>query len=397
MEPPPLPPKKAARPSNGRWITVVFNAYLVCFAADGIFTLTRKATGEGLHALTGSLAMLMALLIILIAGSYKKLPWLSLLPALLFSFWEGCFFMPLPAFMELDALASLVAVLKITIGAGTFWAVRKGGGGSSWTYRHSEIEGREFSMQRTVKAGLLKLFVLLPIFMGYIAWSAQVMVKRWSAGFVQISSAGLFTEARIYENEGRKIYLLPSVHIASPEFYESLMSDLPAEQTVIFPEGVTDNNHLMKVRADYSNAADAVGLHAQPDLTKRHKKAAVRHCDADISDFAPSTVTALNGVFGALQAASAGDTLSALQSIQSISDPDTETIIRDILETRNKRVVEGLKEALPHFNHIAIPWGAAHMPGIERELIKMHASFKEGRRIQVLKWNELKLFPQNSP
>jgi hypothetical protein len=217
------------------------------------------------------------------------------------------------------------------------------------------------------------------------------MLREMSHGFLQVDSTGLFTEARDYERGTQKIHLLPTVHVAAPAFYDQLMEALPPSLSVILPEGVTDKKHLMKVRLDYGVAADSLGLSTQPDLTEKRKGPAVQSCDADLSDFAAPTLALLNGVAGALQAATAGDGLAALQVLGTLEDKDTMTIIDDVLKTRNMRVVEGIQTALQTYSHVAVPWGAAHMPGIEREILKMNFQKGQTRRVLVFAWKDLKL------
>ncbi len=394
MEPPPLPPREKIQGSAGSWIAWVFNAYLVLFAADAALTLCRPVLGEGPHTIAGSLSILFALLVSLIVSSYRGLPWRCLAPALAFSIWEGCIFLPLPAFVGFEKLVTGTMCAQLLLSAGTFLAVRRLNAGGAFFFRDASMQGGKFSLGRTMLTGGIQLFVLTPLMIVYLLWSVQIMVRKVSAGFIEVTSEGLFTEARIYESGGQRIYLLPTVHIASPGFYDALMADLPQTNTVILPEGVTDSQHLMKVRADYTQTADAVGLHAQPDLTQKKSEAAVQHCDADISDFKPATVAVLNGVFGAMQSASAGDLQSALTAMQSFGDVQAPELIEDILQTRNARVVDGIQQALPKFGHIAVPWGAAHMPGIERGVRQLNATLKDKRKVEVLRWRDLKLFPQ---
>lgn len=55
--------------------------------------------------------------------------------------------------------------------------------------------------------------------------------------------------------------------------------------------------------------------------------------------------------------------------------PEEETaeiLLPGIIDSRNKRVVEKITKNLikPDIQHIAVPWGAAHMPELEKELLK---------------------------
>jgi hypothetical protein len=394
MQPHSTPELPAPAPvrKRGAWIGFIFNAYLLCFLADSLLALASPVLGDVPHTLAGSAAMLLALLVFLIIGSYRNLPWKPLWIPLLFSLWEGCLFLPLPAFVDIKPLLFATAAAKSLISIGTFLHLRKSSGGESVIFREQQWAEAQFSLARTFGATAIQLLVLLPALMGYLVWSGQLMVRKISRGFIQIDATGLYTEARDYEKNGKVIHLLPTVHIATPAFYDTLMASLPESDLVVLPEGVTDRKNLMKAHLDYSVAADSVGLQTQPNLAGKRKEPALKPCDADVSDFSPSTLAVLNGVAGALQSAASGDTLGALQSLSTLDDKNTATIIEDIIETRNAKVVAGIQQVIQQYGHIVVPWGAAHMPGIEREILKMDFRKTESRRVQVFGWKDLK-FP----
>jgi hypothetical protein len=286
------------------------------------------------------------------------------------------------------------ALCQTLAGSALLLSLRKRSGGTSFLFPRETTCFAEFSWARTGLTLATKLFVGLPALLVYLLCSAQILVREYSAGFVEITPSGIFTEARIYEQNGRKIYLLPTVHIASPAFYDTLMEGLPEKNSVILPEGVTDQKGLMNALIDYSGAADSVGLAAQPDLTVRRKNHAVLRCDADVSDFSPGTLAVLNGLGRVLKNIKAGEPEGVLGALEALEVGDPMALWRDILETRNQKVLEGLKLALPQYEHLAVPWGAAHMPGIERGVLEMKARKVEARRVEVFKWSELRLFPQ---
>jgi len=251
-----------------------------------------------------------------------------------------------------------------------------------------------FSLSRTILAAGVKLFVLAPLFLVYLFTSLQLVVSRTSNGFLMFNLTGVFTESRTYEKEGHEVLLLPTVHIGASSFYDELLQTLPADDTAILTEGVTDRKKLMKAKLDYSGVAGAVGLTAQPSLTEKRKQAAVKFYDADISDFSSETISVLNGIGRAIEAASNSDTAGAIEALSDLKEPDTAALVRDILDTRNARLLTGIEAEMPHFKTIAVPWGAAHMPGIEMGLLKMKMHLTNQRRVKVFGWDELSFFPR---
>lgn len=396
MQPPALPssqpaPAPESNLQGADWKHLALNAYILAFTAEGAFGVLSGVLGRTAFSIAYSLTMLLALAVVLMIGSYRNLPWRPIAPALLFSVWEGCLFLPAPAYLDSGILSILTASINLATGAAVLWRVRKFAGGQSLLFKARQLRACEFSFSRTLKATIIKLFVLLPLLLVYLLGSVQLMVGKLSAGFLQIDIQGLHTESRTYALDGQKIHLLPTVHIGSSNFYEKITSTLSIEGTVFLPEGVTDKKRLLKNQLDYTAPADSIGLAAQPALAPKKQAPAQYLCDVDLSEMSSETVAVLNAVGRTMQAAAEGDSLAALSSLGSIGEPDINNLIADVLELRNARVIEGLHQVLGKYEHIAIPWGAAHMPGIEREVLKLNARLIETHRNTVFLWRELKI------
>jgi hypothetical protein len=398
----PVAPVQGPHNQRTGWLGWIFNAYLVAFTSEGLLALLQKCVGAGPaglligspKALAGFCSVLLAVCVTLIACSYRRVQWRILLPALVITFWRAFYFLPLPAYFSWNSLAWSSALLQAATGTATVLLIRAGSGGRFPLFPPAATCFAEFSWRRTFATLAAKLLVILPALLVYVLVSAQILVRQHSAGFLEITPTGIFTEARTYDWEGRKVYLLPTVHIASPAFYETLMDGLPETSSVILPEGVTDQKGLLKALIDYAGAASSVGLTAQPDLTAPRKVHAVLKCDADVSEFSPETRRALNGVGRVLQSLQAGELETTLAALEALEEEHPANLVKDILETRNNKVLAGLKEAISRYEHLAVPWGAAHMPGIERGLLAMKARKIDSRRVEVFKWRELKLHPE---
>jgi hypothetical protein len=390
------------QPGHTGWPGWIFNGYLIASTAEGFLALLQRLLGEGSARsllgvptmVAGFCSVLLAVCVALIACSYRRTWWRFLVPSLFLTFWKAFYFLPLPAYFSWSGLELWGTLAQPATGAATVLFLRARSQGKSLCFPPEATCFAEFSWPRTVVTLAIKLFLGVPALLVYVLLSAQILVRELSSGFLEISSTGIFTEARIYEQDGHKVYLLPTVHIASPAFYETLMDGLPEKSSVILPEGVTDQNGLLKAFIDYSVAASSVGLAAQPDLTAPRKNHAVLRCDADVSEFSPQTRHVLNSLGGILKSFQTGDMETSLAAIESLEEKETAGLFRDILETRNNKVLEGLKRAIPEYEHVAVPWGAAHMPGIERGLLAMKARRIETRRVEVFQWRELKLLPQ---
>ena len=386
---------------EGGWKAFIFNAFLLSLILEAGLTLIGNiATGMVKtllvfpQGLAGFCTGTFALLAILLIGSYRRLPWRPFAPALCIFIWQGCMYLPLPAYIDWKTAETLGAVAELSAGAWTLLRLQRMIGNRRPWLTPEAVADCPFSIFRTIIATSIQLFALTPLFLVYLFTSLQLLVSRTSNGFLMFNLTGVFTESRTYEKEGHEVLLLPTVHIGASSFYDELLQTLPADDAAILTEGVTDRKKLMKAKLDYSGVADAVGLTAQPSLAEKRKQAAVKFYDADISDFSSETISVLNGIGRAIEAASNSDTAGAIEALSDLKEPDTATLIRDILDTRNSRVLAGIEAEMPHFKTIAVPWGAAHMPGIEMGLLKMKMHLTNQRRVKVFGWNELSFFPR---
>lgn len=396
MQPPALPSSSSApapKPhlQSAGWKALVLNAYILAFTAEGALGLLSGTLGRAPFSIAYSVTLLLSLVIVFMIGSYRNLPWRPVAPALLFSIWEGCLFLPAPAYFDAGKLSVLTSCINLATGFAVLWSIRKFTSDSGFLFKSKQLHACEFSVSRTLRAALLKLFIILPLLLAYLACSVQLLVGKLSAGFLQVDLKGLHTESRVYALEGQKIHLLPTVHIGSADFYERITSNLSVEGTVFLPEGVTDKKGLLKNQMDYTAPADSIGLAAQPALAPKKRAPAQHLCDIDTSEMSSETVAVLNAVARTMQAAAEGDSLAAVSALGAIGEPDMNRLIADVLDLRNARVIKGLHQVLGQYDHIAIPWGAAHMPGIEREVLKLNARLVETHRNTVFLWRELKL------
>jgi hypothetical protein len=169
------------------------------------------------------------------------------------------------------------------------------------------------------------------------------------------------------------------------------LENLPDEKSVILPEGVSDKNGVLRKILDYSGPAHSLGLSVQPDLTQKKKAPDTLRSDMDVSDFSPPTLEFLQGVGRAMGALKSEDTSAIAEALSSFKEPDLEPLLEDIIHKRNLLVLEGIRSALSKYENIAVPWGVAHMPEIERELLKQKAKRTDSKRVQVFAWKDIAL------
>jgi len=91
--------------------------------------------------------------------------------------------------------------------------------------------------------------------------------------------------------------------------------------------------------------------------------------DVDVSSFSSNTIALLNVVSLLHSEGLNANTLSRLAEC-SPSPADQEQLLEDLLLKRNQHVLGELHARLPDANNFVIPWGAAHMAGLAREIQK---------------------------
>jgi hypothetical protein len=63
-----------------------------------------------------------------------------------------------------------------------------------------------------------------------------------------------------------------------------------------------------------------------------------------------------------------------------------DVLCEDLLTMRNRRVTDCIAVCAQTFDHIVVPWGAMHMPGIESTLLEQGATVESRKRVLVLGW-----------
>jgi hypothetical protein len=228
------------------------------------------------------------------------------------------------------------------------------------------LEDQRFSWGNLAAVVAAGVFGIVPALVAYVGFTAMATVRHFSDGFVKLHPGGLSMQVRKYvRDDGRKITLVPMSHVGEPEFYQSLADSFPPD-SVILMEGVSDRENLAKIQSSYSKMAATVGGVEQTKVFKPQGE--LVHADVDISAFSPATVEMLKT---AMLLHSKGVTAETLPILMKPAPPGLEKqLMDDILTKRNHHLLGVIRERLPTSETIIVPWGAAHMPEIAREIQK---------------------------
>ena len=373
--PPPLP-TGASKPA-GSILATFLSLVLVLFVGSAVISFLSDSLILFFHrqdlAVTDGLTLLLMLVMGFVTyglmALFPAIPKRIFLPVSLFLPVAGIGLLPL--FVYFNKHAPLI-VLGAALGQfllGLFIIRRMQGG---WKFRwplfpERLLADRKFSFGNLVGVVLAGVLLLLPALVLCGAWSARLAVDHFTAGFVSLRPSGLIVQVRQYvRDDGKKIMLVPMSHIGEPKFYRDLAASFPADSVVLM-EGVTDNQKVAPAPIDYSRAAAAVGGVEQKEVFR--PRGEIVAADVDMSSFSPATLDLLKV---AMLVHAKGVTAETLPFLMKPTPPDLqEQLVDDLLTKRNHHLLDVLRERLPNSDQIIVPWGAAHMPEISREIQKL--------------------------
>jgi hypothetical protein len=166
-------------------------------------------------------------------------------------------------------------------------------------------------------------------------------------------------------DDGKTVRLFPMTHIADPAFYRALSGAITTNSIVLM-EGVTDSRNLLTNKISYQRMAKSAGL-AEQQKEFDPSRAKVIRADVDIDEFGTNTIGLLN--LAMLIHAKGLNTPTLLTLMQFAPPPHfEEQLSDDLLRKRNRHLLTELKARLGESESFIVPWGAAHMPGIAREV-----------------------------
>jgi len=243
----------------------------------------------------------------------------------------------------------------------------------NWQFRWPLVADKDlgrgpFTWRNLLLFVLLNLLVLLPAAVLYVGGCATLAVRHFTGGFVALRPGGIVMQARKYIREdGRTVVLIPMTHIADSDFYRSV-AEVVTSNSVVLMEGVTDHHNLLTNRLSYRRAARSLHLAEQHEGFKLEQGRLIQ-ADVDVQEFSSNTIAVLNLVTLVHGEGLTPRTLGRLLQYSPSADMEQQ-LFEDLLAKRNRHVLSELKARLPESANFVIPWGAAHMAGLAREIEK---------------------------
>jgi len=374
-----LPPKPAEKPSSFRQlVAVLLSLCLGLFLAGGVVSLLDDSLVLlfGLYLLTvpsailSFISFLVMILVYGLMGLTPIIPKRVFLPVMLFMVLALLAVLPTMIYgykwlLHLDWMLSLIQV-ALVLGI-CYWL--RGG----WRFRWSILEvkhlgSQPFSWLNLSVFLLLNVFVLLPVAVACAALCASLALGHFTDGFLALRPGGLILQARKYVREdGKTIVLFPMSHIAEADFYKAV-SQSASSNSIVLLEGVSDTMNLLTNHLSYRRAAKTLGLAEQHDDLNIRQGELVP-ADVDVQEFSSSTIAILNLVALVHSRGLNSSTLPLLMQYSLPPDVEKQLFV-DLLLKRNEHLLKELHARLPESDNFVIPWGAAHMPGIAKDIQK---------------------------
>lgn len=374
--PPPALPSQNPPDTMRPLLATLLSVALALFLADAVASLL----GDSLLLLTGNRALsvvagivaiptlLMALLVYLLMALTPMIPKRLFLPLTLFGPVASLIALPLLIhfYQNIAWIAWGISLCHVVL----CLAILRGMQGS-WKFRWPWISAGRlnpcgFRWGNLVGFVAANLLVALPVVVIYLGFCTSLAVNHFSDGFVSLRPSGVTMQVRKYaRDDGKTVELVPMSHIGEPEFYHALAASFPATATLLM-EGVSDHDNLLPEKVSYRQTAKSLGLAEQQEVFKPGGR--LVPADGDINQFSKGTVDFLKRTLGVHAKGADAGTLPLF--VESPAPDILQQLLNDLLINRNRHLLTVLDEQLPQSDHIIIPWGAAHMPGIAQGVLK---------------------------
>lgn len=243
-------------------------------------------------------------------------------------------------------------------------------------------------------AWVLVTILSVPAFViGYVA-----ATRNFLGDYLDVSLSGVELVERVFEKDGQKVHLVGMMHVGDGTYYRDLKRRMHAsppagQRRLVLTEGVSDRDRILP--ADFANGntyerwAKLLGLESQKSLGPSESPRSTpqdlsspepgepadsnitwQNADGDIADMKESHRMLLVEL---LESMASADIAALFHSkIAQATGEQIEDFMRNgLIISRNEVLMRHFLKQGPEFTEVWIPWGAAHLPDIERRLLGM--------------------------
>lgn len=406
--PPPLMPKLSLEPPGSTVIkttsnsgslqslmAVLLSVCLGLFVLDAVISLADDSLilFAGSHLLSAIRGLIGLLAILMAIGIYALMALTPMVPKKIF--------MPVALYNLLAMLASFPLIIyffgRIQLVSWVFSAIQvllagwllvlvQGGFKFRWPLVPKKLLGsRAFSWSNLNRFVLVNVFVVAPAMLVYVFFCCSRAVDHFTDGFMALHPGGFSVQVRTYARaDGKTIELFPMAHVADAGFYQQVERTFPTN-SVILMEGVTDSQNLLTNKISYARMAKTLGL-AEQHKAFEPTRGRLVPADVDVDTFSTDTIQLLNLVMLIHVKGVTPENLAQLMDY-SPSPKMQDELMDDLLHNRNRHLVKEIKAYLPEANHIMVPWGVAHMPGIAKAIQELGLRLVDSENYTVIRFH----------
>lgn len=388
---------------------IIANIFLLLFFADSGISLIDEIVSLAaplpplavIRNLLANAVVLTSVPLYLSLGVDRRLPKMIFLPMIIFVFSCLSCAWVFPSLPSDGGFGLLIAAIQVGLSLVIILHLRKENGQP--TLADADFYAPFFSLKNTLAFTAINL-LLAPLVLSLLLFgSARAFIEENATGFMRLAPEGLHMTEKVYSRGNKTIRLAAMIHLGEKAYYDELTRSFASGRTIVLAEGVTDEKNLLRERLDYGKLADFLGLTTQERLQFKgrfigdedleeapadgegeavRESADVLRADVDISSFHPETIHFLDALGRQLK-----ENSSTVQGLLAFNDwskknvtPQTHKIVMDdILYGRNKELIRNLRKAVGRYDSVIIPWGALHMPEIEKEVVKEGFQLREQR------------------
>ena len=380
---------------------LILNIFLIVFLIDGCISILDSLLNllvgidilSTMRTIIAFTAIAVSVPVYVLSGINKSLPKKLFFPLCFFLFWVMLTAQPVTTLFSETSAEIFLAVVQLMMIAIIFSIIRLKS--DSWLITDKLLPPFSFSKKNTLLFFTGNFFLVPIMLLLYFASSIQLGVYHNTAGFVRLSTDGIYMKEKVYSKENKTIRLIGMIHIGESDYYKNLEDSLVNSHAILLAEGVSDKNKLLQNRFSAKGLAEEYDLASQEDMnisgtyiseqelvganTLSNSELSIFRADVDTETFSEDTINFLNAIGEHfLKPDSFSEGFAAYNNWleKNLTDTLIANIRYDIIDQRNQHVIRYVKTAVDKFDTIVVPWGAMHMPAIEKAVKELGFTVK---------------------
>ncbi len=345
---------------------------------------------------------------LLVVVFVPQLPRRVLVPLVVFPIWIICGAPPLrwivqgpPPVFALCAIQLALSVLALHL------IVRSHG---RWRLTAERLPRIEHYWRRTAGAVVVTLALASTTLVALILVSMVTSVEARTGGYLQLSRTGIEGRETVLKRGKTTVHLVATAHFAEPEFYQEIHARI-SPGALVLVEGVSDRDGRLR-EFSYDEVAQDFGLSTQsvfdeligpaepeptvrdelvrPEPVRPRDKPRVVRADIDAAELSERAIEFVQSVGALYRSASLREAVAALMSLsQRFPNAEVSAVFAELIDQRNRHLLDVFDRLSPGYEAIYIPWGAMHMPGLAAAFTAREFTIESERQTPIAHYSTI--------